>query len=129
MASQAVLWGSNQERLYKCVAMQRGMQKQQEIIADAGGLVGWNQGSISCELLRRETATATGRGYVGGLVGYNNADGTITSDSYFDTDLSSATDGVGNGSMLTDPPTYAKTTAELQSPTMYDDDTTPDLRK
>ena len=58
------------------------------------GDVGGNEYSISkCYA----TGSVAGVSYVGGLVGYRNENGTITS-SYWDTDTSGQTGGVGNGS-------------------------------
>ena len=45
----------------------------------------------------------------------DNTNGTIT-DSYFDSDLSSATQGIGNDANITD---LGKTISDLQMPTIY----------
>ncbi|AJY45865.1 hypothetical protein TM49_09545 [Martelella endophytica] len=59
-----------------------------------GGLVGFNDdGTISNAYA---TGSVSGGGDVGGLVGFNN-DGTITA-SYFDTDTTKQSNGVGGGS-------------------------------
>ncbi len=69
-----------------------------------GGLVGYNsQGTIRASY---STGAVSGKTYVGGLVGLDDR-GTISA-SYYD----SETSGRGTGA-------YAKTTAELQSPTGY----------
>ena len=81
---------------------------------NAGGLAGYNEDTISASFCTGD-ATATGSGSVGGLVGENDTDGTITT-SYFDSDLSTATDGVGAGTIITG---LGKTTAELQGPLAY----------
>ena len=79
--------------------------------SNAGGLVGWSDGGTitSCYAI----GDATSPGYAGGLVG--NEAGTTTV-SYFDSDLSSATQGVGNDASVTG---LNKTAAELQSPAGY----------
>ena len=83
----------------------------------AGGLVGWNVGTISACYAE---GAATGALYAGGLVGYDDF-GTITT-SYFDT-KSTATDGVGSDDTITD---LGKTTTELQTPTVYDNNSVSD---
>ena len=81
----------------------------------AGGLVGENGGTIS-GCYATGNAEATGRNSrAGGLVGWNYGSDTITN-SYFDSDLSGTTQGVGGGTIITG---LNKTTAELQSPTAY----------
>ena len=97
----------------------------------AGGLVGDNvkrvlvdltvlNSTISNSYARGSTATAIGTdSWAGGLAG--NSTGSIT-DSYFDSDLSSAM-GVGKDPSIVG---LNKTTVELQTPTVYDDDATSD---
>ena len=71
-----------------------------------GGLVGWNLEAISACYA---TGDATGTGStVGGLVGQN---GSTVTNSYFDYEASNRP--------VADP--YSKTTAQLQTPTVYDD--------
>ena len=70
--------------------------------SDVGGLVGRSEGPISACYA---TGNASG-GFSGGLVGENS--GTVTN-SYFDSSISNR--------LSSDP--YAKTTAELQTPTAY----------
>ena len=84
---------------------------------NAGGLVGENEAGTIIASFCTGDATTTGSGTVGGLVGENDINGTITT-SYFDTDLSTATQGVGTEA-ITDPPTYAKITTELQGALAY----------
>ena len=80
--------------------------------ANVGGFVGNNDGTISACYATGDATTATGS--AGGLVGYNE-NGTINN-SYFDYSVSNrpASDS------------YSKTTTELITPTMYDDDITSD---
>ena len=68
-----------------------------------GGLVGFSTGTISACYA---TGNASGTNNVGGLVGSGAA-----TNSYFDSTVSNRTDS--------DP--YAKTTTDLQTPTVYDD--------
>ena len=70
---------------------------------NVGGLVGYSIGTISASYA---TGNATGASSVGGLVGFS--EGTVTN-SYFDSTVSNRTDSDD----------YAKTTAELQTPTAY----------
>ena len=85
----------------------------------AGSLVGRNNnGIINACYATGEPETTETSGNIGGLVG-NSAGGLITN-SYFDVDNSPATQGVGD-EPITSPPTYAKSTSEMQSPIMYDD--------
>ena len=74
--------------------------------SQVGGLVGLSTGTIrACYA----TGDASGVGFLGGLVGRNNG-GTVTN-SYFDSTVSNRTDSDD----------YAKTTTDLQTPTVYDD--------
>ena len=80
----------------------------------AGGLVAENEGTIrACYATGAATATGTGSTTAGGLVGYS--DGPINN-SYFDYNVSNRPASDAN----------SKTTAELQTPTVYDDDVTSD---
>ena len=73
-----------------------------------GGLVGYNNNSITnCYA----TGAASGAGSKGGLVGYNNNSGTI-SNSFWDTDTSERSIGVGTGVPRG---VTAATTTELQA--------------
>ena len=85
---------------------------------NAGGLVGFNEGGTIIASFCTGDATATETGTVGGLVGKNNAAGTITT-SYFDTDLSTATDGVGAGTIITG---LGRATTALQEHLTYGGD-------
>ena len=84
--------------------------------SNVGGLVGYNNsGSISA-CYATGTAEATDpNGEAGGLVGLGLGTSSINN-SYFDTDLSTATQGVGTGTIITG---LDKTTAELITPTAY----------
>ena len=73
---------------------------------DVGGLVGYNSGGTISACYATGNATGTGA-LVGGLVGGN--EGTVTN-SYFDSETSGIATGTG-----------AQTTAQLQAPTVYDD--------
>ena len=79
---------------------------------NAGGLVGTNAGTVRGSYASGRV-TASGEnsvgGLVGGLVGNVTADAPAVSNSYYDTDTTGYTAGIGEG----------KTTAELQSPTGY----------
>ena len=81
----------------------------------AGGLVGFGQDGTIIASFCTGDATATGSGTVGGLVGDNTDGGTITK-SYFDSDRSSATQGVGKPAGMAN---LGKTTAALQGPLAY----------
>ena len=84
----------------------------------AGGLVGQsNSGTITACYATGSVTVSSNNGTVGGLVGQNGGE---IMHSYFDTDKSSATDGVGSSStnIITG---LDKTTAELQAPTGYAD--------
>ena len=87
-------------------------------VTTVGGLVGYNDGTISACY---STVDATGSSDVGGLVGYNA--GTVTN-SYFDSTVNSALatpigGGTTTGSGITN--VSGKTTTELQTPTAYAD--------
>ena len=76
--------------------------------------MGFSEGGTIIASFCTGDATTTGSGTVGGLVGENDINGTITT-SYFDT-KSTATDGVGAGTIITG---LGKTTAELQEALAY----------
>ena len=99
------LVGANQGTISACYATGNATSGSR----GAGGLVGGNQGPVTACY---STGNASGAHQVGGLVGVNATGGTVTN-SYFDSDVSNRS--------TSDP--YDKTTAQLQTPTAYDDNT------
>lgn len=84
--------------------------------AKVGGLVGFNQGVFTGNMISNSYAAnvVTGLSLVGGLVGDNN-NGTITN-SYWDTQLSQLTLGVGNGPVSG---AVGLTTAQMQQQSSF----------
>ena len=80
-----------------------------------GGLVGYNYSPISASYATGSVSADSAGSVIGGLVGRNHSGVTIGA-SYWNTQTSGLTDGVGEG---TTTGAEGKTTAELQSPAGY----------
>ena len=111
------LAGFNEYTIFACYATGNVTNVTAEVDGGrVGGLVGSNRSSGTIRACYAAgSATGAEGGHTGGLVGHNSGS-TISSDSYFDTDLSTATQGVGAGTIITG---LGKTTAELQGPLAY----------
>ncbi len=79
--------------------------------ANIGGLVGSNNGSVSESYA---TGAVSGGAYAGGLVGYNQRFGAITA-SFWNTDVSGATYGVGGDRSERQNSYTGETTAQLET--------------
>ena len=87
--------------------------------SNAGGLVGFNdRGRVAAGYATGPVSGGAGSD-VGGLVGENGSGVTITDSSYFDTDTSGLTAPVGRGPNNQELGASGKSTAQLQSQTMY----------